>query len=168
MFVIIPTSEQAGKYLCTSILSLDKEIECYNIKHAYFGTWRSLEAHLNGVQGARGSNPRVPTINFNKLGLSLEGPFCYWGAVLFPIYSPLKILKKTLVGKYLILHTSLSDPKRLEWIYLQGKLRNVSRLWQMCSKAHLTGYKDSPSYVHECSSVNIEIVKIRCLPLECL
>ena len=25
------------------------------------GTWRSLEAHLNGVQGVGGSNPLVPT-----------------------------------------------------------------------------------------------------------
>jgi hypothetical protein len=85
MFVIIPTSEQAGKYLCTSILSLDKEIECYNIKHAYFGTWRSLEAHLNGVQGARGSNPRVPTRIVNKksrLGISQSALFCSFGGFL--------------------------------------------------------------------------------------
>ena len=26
------------------------------------GTWRSLEAHLNGVQGVGGSNPPVPII----------------------------------------------------------------------------------------------------------
>ncbi len=25
------------------------------------GTWRRLEAHLNGVQGVAGSNPVVPT-----------------------------------------------------------------------------------------------------------
>ncbi len=25
------------------------------------GTWRSLVAHLNGVQGVAGSNPAVPT-----------------------------------------------------------------------------------------------------------
>ncbi len=44
------------------IFDLDNGTECYNIKSTDFGTWRSLEAHLNGVQGARGSNPRVPTM----------------------------------------------------------------------------------------------------------
>jgi hypothetical protein len=33
--------------------------------HMKIGTWRSLEAHLNGVQGVRGSNPRVPTREFS-------------------------------------------------------------------------------------------------------
>ena len=46
------------------IFDLDKGTEWYNINVTDFGTWRSLEAHLNGVQGARGSNPRVPTSNF--------------------------------------------------------------------------------------------------------
>jgi hypothetical protein len=27
----------------------------------YVGAWRSLEAHLNGVQGVGGSNPLAPT-----------------------------------------------------------------------------------------------------------
>ena len=31
------------------------------------GAWRSLEAHLNGVQGVGGSNPLAPTNNFNRL-----------------------------------------------------------------------------------------------------
>jgi hypothetical protein len=30
------------------------------------GAWRSLVAHLHGVQGVAGSNPAVPT-NFNRL-----------------------------------------------------------------------------------------------------
>ncbi len=34
---------------------------CVNLKGGV-GTWRSLEAHLNGVQGVGGSNPLVPTI----------------------------------------------------------------------------------------------------------
>ena len=30
-------------------------------KFVLFGAWRSLEAHLNGVQGVAGSNPVAPT-----------------------------------------------------------------------------------------------------------
>ena len=30
------------------------------------GAWRSLEAHLNGVQGVAGSNPVAPTINLSQ------------------------------------------------------------------------------------------------------
>ena len=30
------------------------------------GMWRSLVAHLNGVQGAGGSNPLIPTIRKSK------------------------------------------------------------------------------------------------------
>ncbi len=33
------------------------------------GTWRSLVAHLNGVQGVGGSNPLVPTNVFNGLAI---------------------------------------------------------------------------------------------------
>src|SRR6185295_4306838 len=39
------------------------------------GTWRSPVAHLNGVQGAAGSNPAVPirkTLGFRR-GFSLSG-----------------------------------------------------------------------------------------------
>ena len=36
------------------------------------GTWRSLEAHLNGVQGVGGSNPLVPTTY--KRGLPHHAP----------------------------------------------------------------------------------------------
>ncbi len=37
------------------------------IKNACVGAWRSLVAHLNGVQGVGGSNPLAPTINeYNK------------------------------------------------------------------------------------------------------
>ena len=39
------------------------------------GTWRSLEAHLNGVQGVGGSNPLVPTRNIKHLGMS---PGCFF------------------------------------------------------------------------------------------
>ena len=31
------------------------------------GAWRSLEAHLNGVQGVAGSNPVAPTKGFSTL-----------------------------------------------------------------------------------------------------
>ena len=31
------------------------------------GAWRSLEAHLNGVQGVGGSNPLAPTSDFSYL-----------------------------------------------------------------------------------------------------
>tara|TARA_B100000242_G_scaffold290910_2_gene263182 strand:+ start:8201 stop:8431 length:231 start_codon:yes stop_codon:yes gene_type:complete len=33
-----------------------------SFKKAFIGTWRSLVAHLHGVQGVGGSNPLVPTI----------------------------------------------------------------------------------------------------------
>ncbi len=44
------------------------------------GAWRSLEAHLNGVQGVGGSNPLAPTIKFNELsGLShFADPLNVW------------------------------------------------------------------------------------------
>jgi hypothetical protein len=34
------------------------------------GTWRSLVAHLHGVQGVGGSNPLVPTNPFSGLALT--------------------------------------------------------------------------------------------------
>jgi hypothetical protein len=34
--------------------------------YSFIGTWRSLEAHLNGVQGVAGSNPVVPTRIMSK------------------------------------------------------------------------------------------------------
>ncbi len=37
------------------------------VNNAGVGTWRSLVAHLNGVQGVGGSNPLVPTSLFNGL-----------------------------------------------------------------------------------------------------
>ena len=37
----------------------------------FYGTWRSLVAHLNGVQGVAGSIPVVPTI-FKKDSLTLS------------------------------------------------------------------------------------------------
>ncbi len=37
------------------------------VNNAGVGTWRSLVAHLNGVQGVGGSNPLVPTSLFNHL-----------------------------------------------------------------------------------------------------
>ena len=36
-------------------------------KYQIFGTWRSLVAHLSGGQVVGGSNPLVPTSNFNGL-----------------------------------------------------------------------------------------------------
>ena len=38
----------------------------YEIRHT-IGTWRSLEAHLNGVQGVASSNLAVPTIFYKSL-----------------------------------------------------------------------------------------------------
>ena len=37
------------------------------VNNAGVGTWRSLVAHLNGVQGVGGSNPLVPTSLLNGL-----------------------------------------------------------------------------------------------------
>ncbi len=42
------------------------------------GTWRSLVAHLNGVQGVGGSNPLVPTSLFNGLAIPYF-PVCNLG-----------------------------------------------------------------------------------------
>ena len=42
------------------------EKENHKVRHK-IGTWRSLEAHLNGVQGVASSNLAVPTSNFNNL-----------------------------------------------------------------------------------------------------
>lgn len=39
------------------------------------GEWRSLEAHLHGVQGAAGSNPVSPTI-YDGGGSQESLPFC--------------------------------------------------------------------------------------------
>ncbi len=41
---------------------------------ASFGVWRSLVAHLHGVQGVEGSNPFTPTI-LNGSQLRGCGPF---------------------------------------------------------------------------------------------
>ena len=37
---------------------------------SWFGTWRSLVAHMLGVHGVGGSNPPVPTIFFIRMGRS--------------------------------------------------------------------------------------------------
>ena len=45
----------------------------------------SVERIQNGVQGVRGSNPRVPTRKFNKksrLGISQSALFCSFGVFL--------------------------------------------------------------------------------------
>ena len=42
----------------------------------WVGTWRSLVAHLNGVQGAGGSNPLVPTSYFKGLAFMVNPFFC--------------------------------------------------------------------------------------------
>ncbi len=41
--------------------------------------WRSLVAHLHGVQGVEGSNPFTPTtINVKSLQAAMLGGFCHW------------------------------------------------------------------------------------------
>ncbi|EFK07397.1 glyoxalase family protein [delta proteobacterium NaphS2] len=53
----------SGKIVdCLLIYSLTKDKRSMII--TFFGTWRSLEAHLNGVQGVRSSNLRVPTTKY--------------------------------------------------------------------------------------------------------
>ena len=49
---------------------LDIEFRYYNIQPSKIGTWRSLVAHLDGVQGAGSSNLLVPTILDNQKGQS--------------------------------------------------------------------------------------------------
>ncbi len=44
-------------------------------KFKMFGAWRSLEAHLNGVQGVAGSNPVAPT----EKGIEFQSPLFYFG-----------------------------------------------------------------------------------------
>ncbi len=42
--------------------------------------WRSLVAHLHGVQGVEGSNPFTPTIRYVKsLQAVMLGGFFHWG-----------------------------------------------------------------------------------------
>ena len=54
------------------------------IKLDIIGTWRSLEAHLNGVQGVASSNLAVPTIFLNHLGrLARQRPAQFFGFGLF-------------------------------------------------------------------------------------
>ena len=40
--------------------------------------WRSLVAHLHGVQGVEGSNPFTPTIGFKGLALKRANPFVFF------------------------------------------------------------------------------------------
>ena len=57
--------------------SLTKKIEgdIFNLN----GMWRSLGAHLNGVQGAVGSNPTIP---ISQKGLGCHpNPFCFLRAL---------------------------------------------------------------------------------------
>ena len=42
------------------------------------GTWRSLVARTLGVREVAGSNPVVPTIQFNDLAEAPESPFSTW------------------------------------------------------------------------------------------
>ena len=46
-----------------------------DIESLIYGTWRSLEAHLNGVQGVGGSNPLVPTMKSRGYGSFTVAPF---------------------------------------------------------------------------------------------
>ncbi len=48
------------------------------VNNAGVGTWRSLVAHLNGVQGVGGSNPLVPTSLFKGLAVPYF-PVCNFG-----------------------------------------------------------------------------------------
>lgn len=50
-----------------------------------FGAWRSLEAHLNGVQGVAGSNPVAPTVK----GIEISIPLIF-----MRITSPLNLRQK--------------------------------------------------------------------------
>ncbi len=44
----------------------------------FVGAWRSLVAHLNGVQGVGGSNPLAPTKNTIRIkGTALQVPFLF-------------------------------------------------------------------------------------------
>lgn len=48
------------------MLTLANQKKLGKINHS-FGAWRSLVAHLHGVQGVAGSNPAVPTILYTVL-----------------------------------------------------------------------------------------------------
>ena len=48
------------------VLALANQKKLGKINHS-FGAWRSLVAHLHGVQGVAGSNPAVPTILYTVL-----------------------------------------------------------------------------------------------------
>ena len=44
------------------------------------GVWRSLVAHLHGVQGVEGSNPFTPTSSlFKDLQVVMLGGLFHWG-----------------------------------------------------------------------------------------
>jgi hypothetical protein len=76
--------KERGQIPIIRAFDLDKEVLQYKIN--FIGTWRSLEAHLNGVQGARGSNPRVPTMDFKSTWIHLIQVllFGYWPCFTFP------------------------------------------------------------------------------------
>jgi hypothetical protein len=46
--------------------------------HRRVGAWRSLVAHLNGVQGVGGSNPLAPTTKSNKNGGFIGPRFIFY------------------------------------------------------------------------------------------
>ena len=64
--------------------TLDK----YHIFSGFFGAWRSPVAHLNGVQGAAGSNPVAPTAETGENQIS-----CFIFTLLF-LYFSIKIKRK--------------------------------------------------------------------------
>ena len=48
---------------------------CYNPQ--LVGAWRSLVAHLHGVQGVASSNPAAPTIRINNLDQPSDWSFLF-------------------------------------------------------------------------------------------
>ena len=47
------------------LLCRNTDFAAYNLR--LVGVWRSLVAHLHGVQGVEGSNPFTPTINLKTV-----------------------------------------------------------------------------------------------------
>ena len=84
-----------------------------------FGTWRSLEAHLNGVQGARGSNPRVPII-FLVTNMPTFFTRSYFSP--FSELVPISIIFAQVLNKLRDFRYSMSNPFQVPGSPVQGCL----------------------------------------------
>ena len=93
--------------------------EDHKVRHK-IGTWRSLEAHLNGVQGVASSNLAVPTIKYIKIRLlflpfsyTLLNPCFFWSHFLLEVVVGLEMKRQEIYGLSTMRYLSFGSREKI-------------------------------------------------------